>query len=145
MKDERKKDWNSKVKVVRDSLTRAMTSKLFSKTFYENLFFLNPKIKDYFQDTDWKKQEVALIKGVQHLIGFFSDTSDEIHHKNIVRLGETHSHKNLNIHPHNYYYWIDAMIMTLKELDSKWDDDNQYYVRECLFFPVSFMISLYHK
>lgn len=145
MKDVRKKDWSSKVEIVKLSLVRAMTSSLFAKTFYENLFYLNPKLKDYFRNTDWKKQEIALIKGVDHLMGFFADEKNEIHRKNIVRLAESHSKNNLNIHPHKYYYWIDAMVMTLRELDHEWEENNQFYVRECLFFPVSFIISLYHK
>lgn len=145
MKKERKKNWETKVSIVEESLLRAMNSELFAKTFYENLFYLNPKTQEYFSNIDWRKQEIALLKSIEHLIGFFSNEEDEIHRKNIIRIGESHSKKNLNIHPHNYYYWVDAMIMTLKELDSKWDDNNQFYVRECLFFPVSFIISLYHK
>jgi hypothetical protein len=84
-------------------------------------------------------------KGIEHLLGFLDNDPDQIHHQNILRLSESHSRKNLNIHPHNYYYWIDAMVLTLKELDPKWHSDLEYYTRECLFFPISFMISFYHK
>jgi hypothetical protein len=141
----RKKDWMEKVNEVENSFSRAMQSKIYVNQFYMNLFFLNPKLKEYFKSTDWDKLHIAIIKSIEHMIGFFKEEDNEIHRQNLVRLGTTHSKKNLNIHPHAYYYWIDAHIMTLKELDPNWDDDLQYYVRECLFFPVSFMISLYHK
>ena len=141
----RNKTWNEKVIIVKNSIERAKTNENFIQKFYENLFFLNPKLKSYFKNTNWKQQQIALTKAIDHMVGFFLDDKNDIHHKNLVRIGESHSKKNINIHPHVYYYWIDAMIMTLSELDHKWVDSYQFYVRESLFFPVSFIISLYHK
>lgn len=141
----RKKTWNQKVLAVRDSFDRAMKSTGFIDQFYNNLFFLKPEIEEYFKQTKWKHQKIAIEKGITHLLGFLENDPQQIHHKNILRLSETHSKTNLNIHPHNYYYWIDAMIMTLKEFDPNWDSSLEYYTRECLFFPISFMISFYHK
>lgn len=140
----RKKTWQEKIDIVSESIMRCKTSQYFAKDFYHNLFFLNPKIEKYFEKTDMDKQYLALIMGLDHIVGVF-DHHDSAHHKNLVRLAETHSKKNLDIHPHFYYYWIDAMVMTLKSHDKYWYKDMEYYVRECLFFPISFMISLYHK
>jgi hypothetical protein len=141
----RKSSWPQKVLEVRNSFERAKNSPAFIAEFYSNLFYLKPEIEKYFVDTKWKHQEIMIQKGIEHLLGFLDNDPDQIHHQNILRLSESHSRKNLNIHPHNYYYWIDAMVLTLKELDPKWHSDLEYYTRECLFFPISFMISFYHK
>ena len=140
----RKKSWSDKTIEVSQSYQRAMKSPLFFDKFYSNLFFLKPEIEKYFINTKWEHQKIALEKGIQHLLGFLGKDPGKIHHKNILRLSESHSKKNLNIHPHNYYYWIDAMIMTLEEFDPKWHKSLEYYHRECVFFPISFMISRYY-
>jgi hemoglobin-like flavoprotein len=140
---ERKKTWNDKVKIVKDLYSRCREDIVFSSTFYQQLFFLNPKAKTYFKNTDWEHQHKALIHGLDNLLGFLDD-KDDFHRKQILRLAGTHAKNNLNIHPHLYYYWIDAFIITCKKIDPLWYDDQEYYIRECLFFPISFMISLYH-
>jgi len=144
-KKSRKKSWSQKVSEVRNSFERARKSPRFIDQFYHNLFFLKPEIEEYFVDTKWDHQKIAIEKGVTHILGFLDNDPNGIHHQNILRLSQSHAKRNLNIHPHNYYYWIDAMVMTLKELDPLWYDGLGFYTRECLFFPVSFMISLYHK
>lgn len=144
MNKTRKKNWQEKINIVAESIMRCKNNDYFANDFYQNLFFLNPKIKKYFAKTDMQKQKLALVMALDHILGVF-DQLDSIHHKNLIRISETHSKKNLDIHPHFYYYWIDAMIMTMKSHDKYWYKEMEYYVRECLFFPISFMISLYHK
>lgn len=141
MEKVRKKSWDLKVKLAQDSYLRAKSSKLFSKTFYQNLFFLNPKIKDFFQNTDFEHQEKALINGLDFLFGYFDE--DENSRDQVNRLAKVHSKKSLNIHPHYYYYWVEALVMTIKERDQKWDQDIEYYMREVISYPISFFISQY--
>ena len=140
----RKTLWPKKVLAVENCLLRCMKQDNFAILFYKNLFFLNPLIEESFKNTDWEHQHKALYFAIDHLIGFFKE-DDQIHHRHIARIAETHSQKNLNIHPHSYYYWIDAMVLTIKEMDPLWEKKFEFYLRECLFFPVSFIISLYHK
>jgi hemoglobin-like flavoprotein len=144
-KKSRKKGWDEKTEEVTNSYLRASVNPSFYDKFYENLFFLNPKVEKYFINTKWDQQKILIKKGVEHLLGFLGEDPDSLHHQNIIRLSESHSKSNLNIHPHHYYYWIDAMILTLKDCDPKWYDALEFYTRECLFLPVSFMISFYHK
>ena len=144
MDKERKKTWEQKVTEVTNCYSRAKMKDLMPHTFYDKLFFLDPKIKNYFKDTDWDHQKKALLHGLDHLMGFLHNPKDDHHRKQILRLARTHSKKGLNIHPHEYYYWIDALVLTFKDCDDGWYRDLEYYLRECLFFPISFMISLYH-
>lgn len=142
---ERRKSWQQKVKLVNDSFLRAKRNTLFAKDFYENLFFLNPAIKHYFIQTDFEHQEKAIMHGLQFLMGFL-DQKNENARKQILRISKTHSNEGMKIHPHHYYFWIEALIMTGKKLDPNWHRDLEYYWREVISFPVSFITSqYYHK
>lgn len=144
MNKERKKDWKEKTKLVHNCIERCREKEGFARSFYDNLFFLKPGLKNYFKNTDWEHQKKALVFSLEHLSYFWDEKDkDSFHRKQILRISDTHSRKNLNIHPHEYYYWIDALILTLKQHDKDWHDDLQYYLRECLFFPISFIISRY--
>ena len=54
MQRQRKKTWDQKVEIVKDSYLRSKKAPDFASDFYQNLFFLKPKIKDYFKDTDFE-------------------------------------------------------------------------------------------
>jgi hemoglobin-like flavoprotein len=142
MVKERKKTWEMKVDLVLGSFNRAKDKSSFAKDFYENLFFLNPNIKKYFLKTDFEHQTKALMTGLQFLIEFL-DHSNENARIQVIRLSHTHAKSGLNIHPHDYYYWIEALIMTFKKHDPSWYQDLEYYWREVISYPVTFMISQY--
>lgn len=141
---ERKKTWEQKIQIVEASFERAKSQTGFARQFYENLFFLSPKLQDHFQKTDFEHQEKALMSGLEFLIQ--SLHLDQKHAKQqITRIAQSHSANNMNIHPHSYYYWIEALIMTAKEFDQSWHKDMEYYWREVISAPVSFIISQYFK
>lgn len=139
---ERKKTWSQKAKLVQEAYLRASRHEAFGKVFYENLFFLSPKLKTYFKNTDFEHQEKALMHGLQFLMGFF-DPKNQYAKTQVKRIALSHSKGALNIHPHSYYYWIEALIMTLKEFDPKWYDEMSFYAREVISAPISFIISQY--
>jgi hemoglobin-like flavoprotein len=139
---QRKKHWQEKVDLVKDSYYRAAGHRFFAERFYKNLFYLKPEIKEYFKDTDWTKQEEAIIDGLDFMFGYIAG-HDENARIQFIRLCKTHNRQNMNIHPHNYYYWIEALVMTGKECDEGWYDDLEYYWREVVSFPVMFMTSMY--
>jgi hemoglobin-like flavoprotein len=140
----RKKTWDQKVKLVNDSFKRSSTHIFFAQDFYTNLFFLNPKIKEYFKDTDFEHQHKALMHGMEFLMGFLENT-DEHSRKQVLRIAHSHSKQGIGIHPHHYYYWIEALIMTASKADHDWYDDLEYYWREVVNMPVSFIISQYYN
>ena len=139
---ERKKTWEQKVKIVGDSYLRAKKTPNFTRLFYQNLFFLKPKIKEYFVNTDWPHQEKALLAGLDFLLGFL-DQKDKNARQQVLRLAHSHSTHGLKIHPHDYHYWIEALIITTSECDHLWEKNFSYYWRECISFPITFMISQY--
>lgn len=82
--------------------------------------------------------------GLAFLLDFL-DHSNENARTQVIRLSKTHSKNGLNIYPHDYYYWTEALVMTLKKHDPDWYDDLSFYWREVIFYPISFMISQYFK
>jgi hemoglobin-like flavoprotein len=143
-KKERKKTWAEKVAIVKDSYNRSRNKEHFATLFYDNLFFLKPKLKDYFKDTNFEHQKKAIMFGLDYLISFL-DGAEGHSRQQVLRIARTHSVNNMNIHPHDYYYWIEALILTTKECDYHWHNDLAFYWRECLSFPISFIISQYYQ
>lgn len=144
MKKERKKTWDEKVDLVVGSFNRAKTGEAFARDFYEHLFFLNPKMKKYFENTDFIHQEKLIMFGIQYLLDYL-DHKNENARTQVLRLSQTHSKHGLNIYPHHYYYWMEALIMTVKKHDFNWYNDLSFYWREVIFYPISFMISQYYS
>ena len=142
MKKIRKKSWEQKVVIVRNSFLRAKRDEDFPMYFYENLFFLNPSIKRYFAKTDFEHQNKALMHVMDFLLGFLSK-EDEHARKQVMRIAVSHSHQGMNIHPLHYYYWIEALILTAQKTDPLWSEGMEFYWREIIFYPVSFIISQY--
>jgi hemoglobin-like flavoprotein len=139
---QRKKTWDQKVLIVRDSFLRARKNAAFASDFYRNLFFLKPKIKDYFIKTDFEHQDKALLRGLEFMMGFL-DHSNTNARQQVIRISHTHAHKNMNVHPHDYYYWIEALVLTVKSHDPLWQKDYEYYWRETISYPITFIISQY--
>jgi hemoglobin-like flavoprotein len=142
MERRRKKSWEDKVGLVRDSYLRVKDRPDFASDFYKNLFFLKPKLKEYFVKTDFEHQDKALLHGLNFIISFL-DQKDTHARQQVIRLSRTHSKSGMNIHPHDYYYWIEALIMTVKSHDEDWISDLTYYWREVISYPIMFMVSQY--
>ncbi|MDA8791816.1 globin [Bacteriovoracaceae bacterium] len=91
-------------------------------------------------DTDLEHQNKAIIQGLEIIIRYLDD-EDKYNKQQIMRIAKSHNHYNLDIHPHSYYYWIEALILTIKKFDSQWFDDLEYYWRECVSVPINFITS----
>lgn len=141
MEKKRKKSWEKKVELAKYSYLRSKESHNFSKLFYKNLFFLNPKTEDFFSETDFKYQEKALVHGLDFLFGYLE--KNEHSKQQFLRLAKLHNIGGLNIHPHYYYYWSEALILTIKEKDPQYYKDLEYYLREVISYPLSFFVSQY--
>ncbi len=82
--------------------------------------------------------------GLHFLMGFL-DGNDTHSRNQLMRIAQTHSKSGMDIHPHHYYYWMEALILTAKELDSDWTSGYEYYFREVISYPVSFIVSQYFQ
>lgn len=137
----RSKSWQEKVKIVQNCYSRARLNPSFANKFYKKLFFLNPAIEKHFKETNFDHQEKALIHGLDIIFQYFDD--NENGRIQISRLSKLHNVDGLKVHPHLYYYWIEALIMTIKSFDKMWYDEQEYYIREVVNYPISFFTSQY--
>ncbi len=141
MAKKRKKDWDQKVEIAKNSYLRSKNNTNFAAQFYENLFFLNPKVESLFEGTDFKHQRKLLLNGIDFLFEY--SQKDENAKKQISRLARVHNIEGLNIHPHLYYYWVEALVLTIKKMDPAYEDDLEFYIREIVSYPISFFVSQY--
>ncbi len=136
--------WEKKVDLVSASYNRIQNRTGFAHQFYVYFFKLNPKIKEYFKNTDFEHQEKLLLRGLQYLLEFM-DGKNENARRQVIRLSQSHSIHGLRVHPHHYFYWIEALILSVRDYDPYWSEDLEDKWREVINFPVSFMISQYCK
>ena len=64
---------------------------------------------------------------------------------NLNKIAESHSRKNLNIHPSLYPYWIDSLIRAVKENDDHWTPELERSWRRVLEAGVAYISSRYEK
>lgn len=134
--------WEKKIDEVTASFNRINDRAGFAREFYENLFFINPKIKTYFAKTDFEHQEKALLRGLEYILGFLHGNNEHARQQ-VKRLAFSHSIHGLKIHPHHYYYWTEALVKTARDFDPYWYEKLDEHWREVIHYPVSFMISQY--
>lgn len=136
--------WDKKVSEVNASYNRIQDRAGFAHQFYTYLFKLNPKLKEYFKNTDFEHQEKLLLRGLQYILEFL-DGKNEFARQQVIRLSQTHSNYGMKIHPHHYFYWCEALILSVKDFDPYWVENLESSWREVVHFPVSFMMSQYFK
>lgn len=141
----RKRDlpWEKKVDEVYDSFSRVKDNKMLARQFYHYLFKIKPDIESYFKEVDFSHQEELILRGIQFALdSIHGDQESKIQ---MIRIAKTHSQANLNVSPHLYYYFIEALVYAVRKNDSQWYEDLEYYWSEVMMRPVSFMISQYYR
>jgi hemoglobin-like flavoprotein len=102
---------------VKESYSRCCVNPKFFDLFYDTFLKSHPTIAPMFAKTDMAKQKSLLRQGVSmmfmHLGGNVVGTTG------VDRIAESHSKKKMNIDPHLYEYWIDSLVKSVKECDSK--------------------------
>lgn len=135
--------WDKKNTEVFNSFNRVKEDKQFIVRFYQHLFKVRPETEAYFSNVDFEKQKTLIIRGIEFALK--SIQGDEESKTQMIRISKTHAKNNMDISPHLYYYWIEALVYTLKNSDPDWYDDLEYYWTEVITRPVSFMISQYYR
>lgn len=100
-----------------DSLDRCKRDKQFIDKFYQRLFVSDPSIPQFFAKTDMKHQ-VEVLSASLHMVMIASQ--DPKGSENWLRqVAETH-HKR-HIPNHLYDIWLNCLIETVAEVDTKFD------------------------
>ncbi len=109
------------IETVRTSFTRCCAKDDFIDTFYHQLAFAAPQTGPMFANTDMEKQDALVRSGIEHLIEFAAGQDGVI--GRIRELGVIHDRQNLDIPPELYPFWIDAMVLAVRECDDQFDED----------------------
>ncbi len=87
----------------------------FFDAFYDILFSKADEIPPMFADTDMEMQKQIMMASVLMCLRLRS--GDAIARRTIESIGESHSHKNLNVRPELYLLWLDSLCESIQRTD----------------------------
>lgn len=91
--------------------------KAFFAAFYDNFTALSPEIADHFKDVDMKKQIRMMEKSFYSLFIFYATQNANDYLKSTAK---RHSQSDLDISINMFDAWLDAIITTVKQFDSRY-------------------------
>lgn len=113
---------------VMQSFGRCCASDLFFDDFYRHFLASSPQIRDKFANTDMPAQRLLLRQGILNLVMHARGLPDT----KLRALGVSHSRGAMNIEPHLYDLWVDALLRTIGEHDAQSDAPTLQAWREVL-------------
>ena len=108
------------------SYHRCRVSEKFIDTFYEHFLAKSEEVREKFRDTDFARQKLMLRESLLMLLLVNQNEPGAI--QELERLGERHSRRGVDIPPHLYDLWLDALCEAVEKhdpeykpiLDDKW-------------------------
>lgn len=113
---------------VMQSYGRCCASKTFFDDFYQRFLQSSPEVRAKFTNTDMPAQKLLLRQGILNLVLF----SRGLPPTKLQALAKSHSRDKLDIQPHLYTYWIDALIRTVEQHDKQANAETARAWREVL-------------
>ena len=92
--------------IVMQSYGRCCASKTFFDDFYQRFLQSSPEVRAKFTNTDMPAQKLLLRQGILNLVLF----SRGLPPTKLQALAKSHSRDKLDIQPHLYTFWVDALI-----------------------------------
>ncbi len=102
---------------VSQSFGRCCLSAGFFDDFYDKFLQSSPRVRDKFKSTDMVKQKSLLREGITFMIMFYDGSG--VAASKVNRLAASHSRGQLNIEPELYRFWLDALMKSVAQHDSK--------------------------
>lgn len=103
--------------LVFQSYGRCCKSNSFFDDFYATFLASSPEVAAKFETTDMVAQKHLLRAGILNLVLYARGLPPT----KLKALAESHSRARLNIQPHLYAYWLDALLQTIHEHDAEAD------------------------
>jgi len=126
--------------LVFQSYGRACNQADFFEYFYGAFMSKSEDIRAMFKNTKMETQRGLLRGGIMWLIMHARGMPDT----KIRALGESHSKKNMDIHPMHYGLWLDALIETLEKFDPEFNQELGSTWREVLLPGIQMIQNMYH-
>ncbi|MDX1444119.1 MAG: globin [Gammaproteobacteria bacterium] len=115
---------------VQQSFQRCITKQGFLHRFYDIFMQSHPDVPSLFRNTDFNEQIKLLRHGLSSALMFAGGTN--VGKSVLKRIGETHGRHRMNVDPTLYPYWIDSLVVAVRETDPRCDEKLQGRWREAL-------------
>lgn len=101
------------------SYGRCCASAAFFDDFYRTFLASSPEVRAKFERTDMPAQKLLLRQGILNLVLYARGLPPT----KLQALAASHSRDKLNIEPHLYDYWLDALLATIATHDAAFDKE----------------------
>ncbi len=108
----------SDLDAVTASYHRCRASEGFIDTFYEHFLAKSEEVKKKFRGTDFTRQKLMLRESLLMLLLVNQNRPEAL--QELERLGERHSRRGVDIPPHLYDLWLDALCEAVEEHDPEY-------------------------
>lgn len=126
----------------RDSLSRCVKVPGFLDRFYELLMASSDEIRSKFATTDFERQ-MKVLQDSLFVMMVAAGTTSGLAHKELAKLAERHSRKNLGIKPQWYTNWLDCLMEAIAEIDPEYTPELETAWRESLKPGIELLSSKY--
>ena len=103
--------------LVQQSYGACCLSPKFFDDFYAAFLASSSEIAGKFVNTDMNRQKQLLRDGITFMIMFYNGTA--VGQMKVKRLGESHAQDRMDIKPQWYDLWVNALMKTIAQHDSK--------------------------
>ncbi|MFT7561591.1 MAG: hemoglobin-like flavoprotein [Flavobacteriales bacterium] len=108
----------------------------FFEAFYEHFLNCSPLIRKHFENSNMHMQQRMLKKSFYSLVVFYASGSvDNV----LSTMAERHSVSQKSIPPELYDLWLESLILTVRDFDTKFDDEIELAWRLVLSGGITYM------
>jgi len=125
------------------SLDRCDRSGHFTDRFYDRFLASSPEIRERFRFTDFTRQRRMLRRSLELVAKATAGDPEGL--SELSERAATHSRAQLNIAPHLYEVWTEALIATAVEADPDWTLEIESAWRFILGVAVGHMTRRYDR
>ncbi len=131
-----------RIQEARDSLSRCIQSPAFLDRFYELFIDSSADIRKKFENTDFARQKKMLQDSLFVML-VAAGTQSGLAHKELSKLADRHSRKQLGIDPGWYDLWLGCLLKAVSEHDPEYRPELDEAWRESLKAGIELMKSRY--
>ncbi|MBD9416891.1 globin [Pseudomonas sp. PDM16] len=125
--------------LVMQSYGRCCVSPTFFDDFYQHFLASSLQVREKFATTDMTAQKTLLRQGILNLVMYARGMPDT----KLKALGESHSRMRLDIRPELYDLWQAALLRTISEHDSEYNEEVRTAWRDVLQKGINVIKSYY--
>ena len=124
-----------------DSFQRCLCNHDFFKRFYELFLGSSQEVRDKFVGTAFKQQICAVHASL--VMTMLASTGNDAAHTYLDKISERHSRLQMDIKPHLYELWLQALISAVRENDPLFSDRVEQSWRQVMSYGINYLVSKY--